>query len=158
MMPRTSLDSTPSGVRIRGERAMQQDDRAKLVEIIAGSRDETATAQGLVLTSVRDGILRGVLEPGARLRQEELAEVFGTSRIPIREALRALEYEGLVASEPNRGFSVATLDADDVEEAYDLRILLEGHAIRLALPLVTEEDLEELEPLFAHMQTAADPD
>ncbi len=93
-------------------------------------------------------ILSGVLGPGARLRQEELAEVFGTSRIPVREALRALEYEGLVSSEPHRGFTVTALDADDVEEVYALRILLESEAVRLALPLLTDEDLEELEVLF----------
>ena len=106
------------------------------------------TAQELVLASVRKAILSGVLGPGARLRQEELAEVFGTSRIPVREALRALEYEGLVTSEPHRGFTVTALDADDVEEVYDLRILLESEAVRLALPLLTDEDLEDLEVLF----------
>ena len=96
--------------------------------------------------------------PGARLRQEELAEIFNTSRIPVREALRALEYEGLVRSEPHRGFTVTRLDADEVEEVYDLRILLESHAVRLALPLLTDEDLDELEQLFTKVQEADTPD
>src|SRR5947209_5967811 len=117
----------------------------KLRAIIAAARHDNVTAQELVLASVRDAILAGVLDPGARLRQEELAELFGTSRIPVREALRALEYEGLVRSEPHRGFTVTSLDADDVEEVYDLRIVLESHAIRLAVPLLTDEDLVELE-------------
>ena len=143
---------------LNGDADAQDDYRAKLVEIIDEARDENVTAQELVLASVRGGILRGVLSPGARLRQEELAEVFGTSRIPVREALRALEYEGLVSSEPHRGFTVASLDADDVEEVYDLRILLEGHALRLAMPLLTDHDLAELEELFKAMQTAPSPD
>jgi DNA-binding GntR family transcriptional regulator len=111
-----------------------------------------------VLSSVRTAILSGVLGPGARLRQEELADVFGTSRIPVREALRALEYEGLVTSEPHRGFTVTSLDADDVQEVYDLRILLECEAVKLALPLLTDEDLEDLERVFSEMQSAETPD
>lgn len=130
----------------------------KLRAIIDAARGENVTAQELVLASVRDAILSGVLDPGARLRQEELAELFGTSRIPVREALRALEYEGLVRSEPHRGFTVTSLDADDVEEVYDLRIVLESHAIRLAIPLLTDEDLVELEAIYREMVEASSPD
>ena len=81
-----------------------------------------------------------------------------TSRIPVREALRALEYEGLVSSEPHRGFTVTSLDADDIDEVYELRILLEGQAVRLAVPLMTDEDLQDLEDLYEQMQAAATPD
>jgi DNA-binding GntR family transcriptional regulator len=130
----------------------------QLERIIADARESNVTAQDLVLTSVRAAILAGVLSPGARLRQEDLAERFGTSRIPVREALRALEYEGLVTSEPHRGFTVTELDADDVEEVYDLRIVLESHAVRVALPLLTDEDLEELEQLYQAMTGAVAPD
>lgn len=130
----------------------------QLTAIIEEARDDNVTAQELVLESVRKAILAGVLGPGTRLRQEELAEVFGTSRIPVREALRALEYEGLVASVPHRGFTVTSLDADDVEEVYALRILLESEAVRLALPLLTDDDLEDLEVLFQRMQNAKAPD
>ena len=130
----------------------------ELDQIIAAARESSATTQDLVLTSLRDAILAGVLGPGARLRQEDLAERFGTSRIPVREALRALEYEGLVRSEPNRGFTVTELDADDIEEVYDLRIVLETHAVKLALPLLTDEDMTELEALFETMANAPDAD
>jgi DNA-binding GntR family transcriptional regulator len=139
-------------------RRLDGDEHVKLIEIISELRDDSATGQELVLESVRRAILNGVLAPGARLRQEELADVFGTSRIPIREALRALEYEGLVTSEPHRGFTVASLEADDVEEVYDLRAVLETHAVRLALPLLTSEDLDDLEVMFAEMQAAETPD
>ncbi len=141
-----------------GERDGQGEARDKMTEIIDAARESNVTAQELVLASVRKAILSGVLGPGARLRQEELAEVFGTSRIPVREALRALEYEGLVSSEPHRGFTVTALDADDVEEVYGLRILLESEAVRLALPLLTDEDLEDLEVLFKVMQEVKSPD
>jgi DNA-binding GntR family transcriptional regulator len=141
-----------------GNGSLRGEHQEKLVAIIADARERNVTAQELVLESVRKAILTGVLAPGARLRQEELADVFGTSRIPVREALRALEYEGLVSSEPHRGFTVTALDADDVEEVYDLRILLEGQAIRLALPLLTDDDLEDLEALFKAMQAALKPD
>ncbi len=107
---------------------------------------------------MREAILVAALPPGTRLRQERLAELFGTSRIPVREALRALEYEGLVRSIPRRGFTVTELDADDIEEVYDLRILLESHAVRIAVPLITDEDLEALEELYARMVAAASGD
>lgn len=135
----------------RNERTKQ------LRPIIETARAQHATAQEVVLEAVREAILTNVFEPGARLRQEELAEMFGTSRIPVRDALHALEYEGLVQSEPHRGFTVTSLDADDVEEVYELRILLESEAVRLALPLLTDEDLAELTGFFTAM-TADDPD
>jgi DNA-binding GntR family transcriptional regulator len=143
---------------VNGDRPERRESQQKLAAIIEQGRDESVTAQDLVLASMRKAILSGVLGPGVRLRQEELADVFGTSRIPVREALRALEYEGLVTSEPHRGFTVTALDADDVEEVYDLRILLESHAVRLALPVITDEDLDDLEVLFQAMQAAATPD
>lgn len=134
------------------------DARAQFLTLIEETRGGKLTAQELVLEAVRNGILAGVIAPGARLRQEELAELFGTSRIPVREALRALEYEGLVTSEPHRGFTVTSLDADDIEEVYELRILLEGQAVRLAIPMMTDEDLADLDDLFRRMQTASTPD
>jgi len=115
-------------------------------------------AQDVVLASMRDAILSGELAPGTKLRQEKLAERFGTSRIPVREALRALEYEGLVRSAPYRGFAVTELDADDIEEVYDLRILLEGHAVRLAVLLITDDDLRTLEGLYREMMEATPGD
>jgi DNA-binding GntR family transcriptional regulator len=121
---------------------------------IASDGADKRTAQDVVLASMREAILSGSLAPGTPLRQEKLAERFGTSRIPVREALRALEYEGLVRSVPYRGFTVTELDADDIEEVYDLRILLESHAVRLAVPLMTDEDLRTLEELYTEMAEA----
>jgi DNA-binding GntR family transcriptional regulator len=132
--------------------------KGQLDRIIATNAAKDLTAQDLVLGSMREAILTAALPPGTRLRQEKLAELFGTSRIPVREALRALEYEGLVSSLPRRGFTVTELDADDIEEVYDLRILLESHAVRLAVPLITDEDLQILEDLYAGMVAASSGD
>jgi DNA-binding GntR family transcriptional regulator len=129
-----------------------------LRRIIEDADPEQQTVERLVIDAMRQAILTNVFEPGDRLRQEELAELFGTSRIPVREALKALEYEGLVRSEPHRGFTVTSLDADDVDEVYELRILLEGEAIRLAIPLLTYEDLDALEELFQQLGNSVDPD
>ena len=130
----------------------------RLAPSITAARAHEVTALNLVLAAVRSAILSGAIHPGERLRQEELAEVFDTSRIPVREALRALEYEGLVTSEPHRGFTVTTLDADHVDEIYELRILLECQAVRLAVPLLTDEDLRDIEALYQRMVDADDPD
>jgi DNA-binding GntR family transcriptional regulator len=106
----------------------RNDQNAKLVAIIDAAREENVTAQDVVLVSVRQAILSGILGPGARLRQEELADVFGTSRIPVREALRALEYEGLVTSVPHRGFTVTALDADNAAH------FVSAHALNVLYP------------------------
>ena len=133
-------------------------DGDRLAHLVAENRRRSATTQDLALTTLRQAILDGTIEPGARLRQEDLAEVFDASRIPVREALRALEHEGLVTSAPHRGFTVTTLDADQIEEIYDLRSVLEGHAIRLAIPLLTGQDLDDLQALYDEMLAATTPD
>jgi DNA-binding GntR family transcriptional regulator len=113
----------------------------------------------VVLGALRQAILDGVLPPGTRLRQEDLATIVGSrSRLPVREALRALEYEGLVDSTPHRGFTVTGLDPEDIEEIYDIRIVLETHAVRLAVPLLTDQDLDALRGLYDRMETSSSPD
>src|SRR5947199_9689795 len=81
---------------------------------------------------IRQAILDGRLEPGSRLKEEELARELGISRTPVREALLVLQAEGLIETTPNRGAVVVTHDADDLIDLYQLRALLEGHAARQA--------------------------
>jgi DNA-binding GntR family transcriptional regulator len=83
-----------------------------------------------VVDALREAILVGRYRPGERLVQEELADAFGISRIPLREALRALEGEGLVVISPNRGTIVRPLAPKDVVDLYDLRLALETLAVR----------------------------
>lgn len=81
---------------------------------------------------LREAILTGAIPPGTRLLQVELAERYGVSRIPLREALRTLQSEGLVVIEPNRGAICRPLQAKDLADLYALRQSLEGLAVRSA--------------------------
>jgi DNA-binding GntR family transcriptional regulator len=96
-----------------------------------------------LLPSLRRMILRGRVKPGAPLRQDELAASFGISKIPVREALLQLVAEGLVALQPNRGFTVAHLAADEASEILEIRAVLECEALRLAMPAMTEAGIAE---------------
>lgn len=109
------------------------------------------------LETLRSAILDGTLPAGSRLPQQDLARVLGTGRIPVRRSLRVLEFEGLVRSEPNRGYTVTALEADEIEDIYQLRILLEGHAVRLAVPMLGGPDFEALEAIHEAMVREADP-
>ena len=144
------VDEQRAADSVRAEADWSRETRIR--ELVAYHDGKYATVQEFILAVLREAILEGVLPPETRLRQEDLATVFGTSRIPVREALRVLEYEGLAESEPNRGFAVTSLDADQIEEVYELRIVLESHATRLAIPLLTEHDLADLEELYRAMQ------
>jgi DNA-binding GntR family transcriptional regulator len=89
--------------------------------------------QEAVVDGIRDMIVNGQLQPGDRLRQDELATTFGVSAMPIREALRQLQAEGLVTFEPRRGAAVSTLSLSDYEEIYRIRESLEILAVRWAV-------------------------
>jgi DNA-binding GntR family transcriptional regulator len=86
----------------------------------------------LVHDYVKGRILAGTYSPGEALRQEEIASHLGVSRAPVREALNQLEREGLVVLRPRRGFVVVSLDAAEIEEIFQLRMMLEEHAARMA--------------------------
>ena len=97
-------------------------------------------APDMVFSALRAMILDGELVGGKPLRQDELATRFGTSRIPVREALRQLEAEGLVTYHPRRGAVVSSITLMDALEMFDIRIGLECRALRLAIPAMTEQD------------------
>ena len=93
---------------------------------------------------IREAILDGRLQPGQRLKEEDLARQLGISRTPVREALLMLQVEGLVVAAPNRGAAVRSHTPDDLEDLYVLRALLEGHAARRAGVRITEEQVDQL--------------
>lgn len=95
----------------------------------------------MAVKALRGRILQGEYGEGAPLRQEALATDLGMSRIPVREALRQLEAEGLVTFSPNYGAVVSTLPLPDIEELFDVRALLEADLIRRAVPLLTAAEL-----------------
>ncbi len=111
------------------------------------------TKTELALQALRDRIRSGELEPGQRLRVEELTRELGMSPTPIREALRLLQADRLVDYRAHQGIVVAELSPDVTEEVYRLRALLEPLAMELAVPRLTDEQLEKLERL--HEQHAA---
>jgi DNA-binding GntR family transcriptional regulator len=108
---------------------------------------------------IRAAIMDGRLEPGRRLKEEELARELGISRTPVREALLFLQAEGLVESTPNRGATVRAYAPEEIEDMYELRALLEGHAARRAAARISEEDVERLHESnrrFARLRSAGD--
>ena len=96
---------------------------------------------GLIADSIRAGMLDGRIGGGQKLVQKDLARAFGTSRIPIREALRQLESDGLIDYSPHRGAIVSILTPSEVEEIYEMRAPLETLALRLAIPHLDSERL-----------------
>lgn len=98
-------------------------------------------------------IMEGTLEPGQRIREEDLAEAFGVSRVPIREALRMLENRGLIQIEPYVGANVVKLSPDDIKEIYYLRSELESLACKKAAQNMTDDDINELIELQEILET-----
>lgn len=109
------------------------------------------------LETIRRAIVHGELQPGQRLREEELAEQLGISRAPVREAMRALEYEGLVRSEPHRATYVAAPSEEEIEEIYRVRAEVESIAARRAALAVAAEParLQHYQALLDRMRHSA---
>jgi DNA-binding GntR family transcriptional regulator len=103
------------------------------------------TAADAVLAELRRAVLSGELRPGEQVRQDALAERFGVSRVPLREALKILEGEGAVTYLPHRGYFVAELSVQDLEEVYRIRALLEEEAVRGTLAVLADADVQRLE-------------
>ena len=116
-------------------------------------RRETLETQ--VHEALRKAILEGRLARGERLVQDDLATQFGTSRIPVRDALKRLETEGLVTLDERGSYVVSYFGSEDVEEIYGLRLLLEPYAAGKALDGMAASDLEELEHIAREMKKAA---
>ncbi|MBN8941503.1 MAG: GntR family transcriptional regulator [Rhizobiales bacterium] len=110
-----------------------------------------ATAAEEVVRILRDRILSGVLEEGTALRQEKIAGELGVSRIPVREALKQLEVEGLVKIVSHSGAVVAELSLDEIRQTFELRAVVESWLLSAAIPFMSGEDLAEAEAIIAEM-------
>jgi DNA-binding GntR family transcriptional regulator len=113
------------------------------------------TLREKILETIRDAILKGNMKPGERVSEPDLAERFGISRTPIREAFRQLESEGYLHVVPRKGAVVASLSERDIEEFYAIKIILEGFAARMAAEKLTARDLERLESINERLQKIA---
>lgn len=121
-----------------------------------GKGDSYEPMAAVVGRSMREAILDGRLKPGERIRQEDVARRLGTSRIPVREALRQLETEGLVTLVPHSGARVAVLDFDRFSELYRLREAVEPMVIAESASRLSDRQLEHLRELVATVEAAGD--
>lgn len=129
-----------------------------LAEIAYRANLRYSTVEEAVTAALREAIITGVLKPGERLRQVPLAKELNASRVPVTAALHTLEAEGLVDYTPHRGAKVRVLASEELEETYQLRIVLETFALRLAIERISPADVDELADLAEQIDGMADPD
>src|SRR5919197_4549887 len=108
-----------------------------------------------VTERLRSALLTGDIQPGERIRVTALEKRFGVSHIPIREALRRLETEGLVVTLPQRAAVAAGVALDDLTGIYDLRRIIEAHVARRAVERMTDEQADAVEASLAELEEAA---
>lgn len=109
-----------------------------------------------VASYLREEILSGRLSPGERIRQEEVAARLGASRLPVREALRMLETEGLTQLEVNKGARVSALDRDEIDVVYRMRERLEPLALTESILNLTDDQLTELREIQEQIEASPD--
>jgi DNA-binding GntR family transcriptional regulator len=105
----------------------------------------------IAYNALRSEILRCEITPGSQLVESHIAQRYGISRTPVREALKRLMQDGLIESSPRRGYSVTPVTIRDLQEVFSLRIILEGEAAALATPRVSNRRLDELDELLSSM-------
>lgn len=116
----------------------------------------TGAASARVADYLRAAILEGRIAPGERIRQEDVAARFGASRLPVREALRMLEAEGLTEHEANKGARVPRLSRHEVDVIYQMRERLEPLALTESIPHLGEAEIERLEEVRARIEENTD--
>ena len=107
---------------------------------------------------IRAAILEGILPPGGRLSQVKIADRLGLSRTPVREALRLIEKEGLITSEPGRQVVISPTSMADLDELYALRIKLDTMTVRSTVPQLSDEDIAEMQECVAAMDANSSPE
>ncbi len=117
----------------------------------AGPTSAAAASLDHAYRGVRNAILSGQLRAGQLIPQVQLARALNVSRTPLREALRMLQSEGLIEAQANQPMRVARLTLQGVEELYAMRIPLEITALRLSIPRLTQDDLDDLETVYSVM-------
>jgi DNA-binding GntR family transcriptional regulator len=105
------------------------------------------TLREKILENIRDAIVSGSLKAGSRVSEPELAERYGISRTPIREAFRQLESEGYLTVVPRRGAIVSEFSQKDIEEFYAIKSVMEGYAARCACENLSAKDLDRLQTI-----------
>jgi DNA-binding GntR family transcriptional regulator len=117
-------------------------EKIRLLSSVIGSEQVPAhLARSVIEERLRSAIVDGRLPPGTALRQQEIAGLFGVSRMPVREALRQLEAQSLLQVVMHKGAVVAPLIGEDAVDTYALRVLLESEALRQSIPLLEADDI-----------------
>ncbi|MGG6897264.1 GntR family transcriptional regulator [Rhizobium sp. BR 315] len=99
----------------------------------------------VILKFIRDSIADGSLDEGEPIRQDDVARLFNVSKIPVREALKRLEAEGLVEFHRNKGAIVTTVSEPEIVQIFEVRAILESNALKLSIPFMTEKTFEKAE-------------
>lgn len=120
----------------------------------AGSQNESRILSGVIIAHLRQAILSGDYAPGTRVRQKELADIFGTSRIPVREALKELEVEGLITLVPNSGAWISKLDSKECDEIYKIRERIEPLALKESILNMSAGRIDQLSELVDGMENS----
>lgn len=118
---------------------------------------QAASAADIVYESLRKAIIEGDIAEGESLRQEEIARMFNTSRIPVREALSRLEQHGLITTRRYRGAVVAGLSIEEIAEIFEFRALIEAEVMRLAVPNLDREALDRARRYCEAFDRETDP-
>lgn len=137
-----------------GQRVIERNKQVKLEAVDIG---KMASASDIVFEALRHAIINGELADGEPLRQDEIAGIFNTSRIPVREALSRLEQQGLVRTERYKGAFVAGISIDEVSEIFSFRSLVESNVIAAAVPKIRPETLAEARIYYTEFSTTKDP-
>ena len=128
--------------------------KQRMTTRLTGGIVQRQTVVDLAVDELRERILRGDYPEGTPLRQDALANELGVSRIPIREALRQLEVEGLVSFSPHAGAVVSTLSLDEIAELFELRAMMEADLIRRSVPNLTKYDIERANTILEQYDAA----
>ena len=128
----------------------------ELATILGNEQVSAHLARSMIEEKLRAAIYDGCLPCGMAIRQQELATLFGVSRMPVREALRQLEAQGLLQVTQHKGAVVAPLINHDSAETYALRMLLECEALRLSVPLLEDSDFDLAQGCIERLEQTSD--
>lgn len=127
-----------------------------LNRIAESVRGTFQSVEDMTQAFIREAIIQGIFPPGQRLNLDVIAESLGVSRMPVRASLRQLENEGLVRINHHRGASVSVLEAAEINEIYELRILLESYLLKLAMAALDDELVDRLESVAHELEGATE--
>lgn len=127
-----------------------------MIANLSSPSQAASTAEEEAYLYLQRALRLGRYKAGERLIPEDIAAEIGMSRMPVREAFRRLAADGLVTLRPNRGCVVAGLTLDELNEAFEIRSVLEGLAVRLITPKLTADHFEEMDRLLVRMERAGE--